>query len=59
DSVTSDKLAQSVRDSLSQAKTVRAYGKVDQALFYVTDDGNAAVEVLDKDGGRHYILGNS
>lgn len=43
-------------DSLS---LVSVYGKVERAIFYITNEGKAGVEVYDKSGGRHYIVGNS
>lgn len=44
------------RDSLS---LVSVYGQAERAIFYITSEGKAGVEVYDKSGGRHYIVGNS
>ena len=54
--VTNAKLDQTLRDSLS---LVSVYGQVERAIFYITSEGKAGVEVYDKSGGRHYIVGNS
>ena len=43
-------------DSLS---LVTVFGQVERAIFYITGDGKAGIEVYDKSGGRHYIVGNS
>ena len=54
--VTNAKLDQTLRDSLS---LVTVFGQVERAIFYITGDGKAGIEVYDKSGGRHYIIGNS
>ena len=54
--VTNAKLDQTLRDSLS---LVTVFGQVERAIFYITGDGKAGIEVYDKSGGRHYIVGNS
>lgn len=56
DSIGTEKFKPAVRDSLS---LVSVYGKVERAIFYITNEGKAGVEVYDKSGGRHYIVGNS
>lgn len=48
--------ASCLSDSLS---LVSVYGQAERAIFYITSEGKAGVEVYDKSGGRHYIVGNS
>ena len=54
--VTNLKLSPELQDLLSQ---VIVYGQAKRAIFYITDEGKACVEVYDNSGGRHYIVGNS
>lgn len=56
DSIGTEKFKPAVRDSLS---LVTVYGQAERAIFYITGEGKAGIEVYDKSGGRHYIVGNS